>query len=466
MTQGRGTRDERLGTVRWTSAGGRHPAGAAAQRPRVSGSARLLAVALTLALPCTSDAQPAQTYVIRGGTVVPVTGPRIPNGTVVIANGRIQTVGGADVQAPQGATAIDATGLFVYPGMIDAGTSLGLTEIGSVPGGEDTREIGDFNPQGIALTAVNPHSELIPVTRVNGVTTAVTGPEGGIVSGTASLLDLMGWTPDEMGINPRAAMVMSYPSAGGGGGRFGGFGGRQQSAAERTEAMNRQVRALYSYLADARAYADVKARTGADGGPSRANQAMEAMIPVVRGEMPVIFDVQSADQIRGVLAVADSFKLKVILRGVREAWRLADTLAARQIPVIVGPTTQAPGSDAYDELYAQPGVLARAGVKLAFQTADAANARNLPYNVALAVAYGLDPDEAMKSITINPAQIFGVADRYGSLEPGKVANVFVSTGDPLDVRSTVKHLFIRGQLVPFTDRHTELYDRFMGRPKP
>jgi imidazolonepropionase-like amidohydrolase len=411
---------------------------------------------------------PAQssTYVIRGGTVVPVVGPRIPNGTVVIANGQIQAVG-ANVQAPQGATIVDATGLFVYPGMIDAGTSLGLTEIGSVPGGEDTREIGDFNPQGVALTAVNAHSELIPVTRVNGVTTAITSAEGGLVSGTAALMDLWGWTSDEMGIKPRAAMVMNYPSSAGGGGRGGGgFGGPQQSAAERSEAMNRQVRALRSYLADAKAYADLKARAGSNAAPARVNQAMEAMIPVVRGEMPVIFDVASADQIRGVLALADSFKLKVILRGVREGWQLADTLAARQIPVIVGPTTQAPGVDAYDELYAQPGVLAKAGVKIAFQTADAANSRNLPYNAALAVAYGLDAEEALKAITINPAQMFGVADRYGSIEPGKVANVFVTTGDPLDVRSVVKHLFIRGQPVPLTDRHSDLYEQFRARPKP
>ncbi len=428
-----------------------------------------MALGMTAVFGATVQAQ-GPTYVIRGGTVVTVTGASIPNGTVVIQNGRIQAVG-ANVQAPAGATAVDATGLFVYPGMIDAGTQLGLTEIGSVPGSEDTREIGDFNPQNVALTAVNPHSELIPVTRVNGVTTVITSAEGGLMSGSAALMDLLGWTPDEMGVKPRAAMVMTYPSLGGGG--FGGFGGgfgqNQQSAAERRENMNRQVRELRAFLADARAYAEVKSRAGGTDGAnaSRVNQKMEALIPVIRGEMPVIFDVNNADQIRGVLALADSFKLKVIIRGAREAWRLADTLAARGIPVIVGPTTQAPGADdPYDMLYAQPGVLAKAGVKIAFQTSDAANSRNLPYNVALATAYGLDSTEAIKSITINPAQIFGVADRYGSIEPGKVANVVVTTGDPLDVRSTVKHLFIRGMKVPLTDRHTELYEQFRARPKP
>lgn len=407
------------------------------------------------------------TYVIRGGTVVPVVGARIPNGTVVISGGKIQAVG-ANVQAPQGATVIDATGLFVYPGMIDSGTELGLTEIGSVPGSTDTREIGDFNPQDVALTAVNAHSELIPVTRVNGVTTVITSATGALMSGSAALMDLWGWTPDEMAIKPRVAQVMSYPSSGGFGGRGGGFGGRPQGDA--SETASRQVRAMRDFFADARAYADVKAKAAAGGSAPnapRVNQAMESLIPALRGEMPVIFDVSSIDQIRGVLTLADSFKLKVILRGPRDAWRVADTLAARNIPVIVGPTTQAPGSDdPYDALYAQPGVLAKAGVKIAFQTSGASDSRDLPYNAALATAYGLDMDEAIKAVTINPAQIFGVADRYGSLEAGKVANVMVTTGNPLDVRSNVKYLFIRGEAVPLTDRHTKLYEQFRARPKP
>jgi imidazolonepropionase-like amidohydrolase len=419
-------------------------------------------------LTSTALAQPQTgTYVIRGGTVVPVVGAQIPNGTVAIAQGKIQAVG-ANVQAPAGATIIDATGLYVYPGMIDSGTDLGLTEIGSVPGSTDTREVGDFNPQDVALTAVNAHSELIPVTRVNGVTTVITSATGALMSGSAALMDLWGWTPDEMAIKPRVAQVMSYPSASGGFGRGGGFGGRGQG--DGAETASRQARAMRDFFADARAYADVKAKLAAGGSVPNApkvNQAMESLVPVIRGEMPVIFDVNSIDQIRGVLTLADSFKLKVILRGARDAWRVADTLAARGIPVIVGPTTQAPGpDDPYDAIYAQPGVLAKAGVKIAFQTSGASDVRDLPYNAALATAYGLDMDEAIKSLTINPAQIFGVADRYGSLEPGKVANVIVTTGNPLDVRSNVKYLFIRGDAVPLTDRHTKLYEQFRARPKP
>ena len=410
---------------------------------------------------------PSGVYVIRGGTVVPVVGAQIPNGVVVIQNGKIQAVG-ATVTPPQGATIIDATGLFVYPGMIDGGTTLGLTEIGSVPGSTDTREIGDFNPQDVALTAVNAHSELIPVSRVNGVTTVLTSATGALMSGSGALIDLWGWTPDEMAIKQKAVQVMSYPSTGGGGRGFGGGGGFGRNQGDAAETMSRQVRAMRDFLADARSYADVRAKTAANSpNAPRVNQAMESLIPAIRGEMPVIFDVSTVDQIRGVLALADSFKLKVVLRGPRDAWRVADTLAARGIPVIVGPTTQAPGpDDPYDALYAQPGVLAKAGVKIAFQTSGASDVRDLPYNAALATAYGLSMDDALKAVTINPAQIFGVGDQYGSLQAGKVANVVVTTGNPLDVRSNVKYLFIRGQQVPLTDRHTKLYEQFRARPKP
>ena len=404
--------------------------------------------------------------VIQNATIVPVTAPRIERGTILIRGNRIEALG-PNVAAPADARIIDGTGLFVYPGMIDAGTQLGLTEIGSVPGGDDTQELGDFNPHNVAVTAVNPHSELIPVTRVNGVTTAITSAEGGIISGQAGLIDLVGWTPAEMAVRRQAAMVVNYPAlAGGGFGGGGGGGGPQRSDAERREELDRRTRSLRSYFADAKSYADVKGRVANAGGVRRVNQAMEAMTPVMRGEMPVIFDLTTADQIRGVLALADSFALKVVLRGAREAWRLADTLAMRKIPVIVGPTTSVPGAeDPYDMTYANPGVLARAGVKIAFQTSDAANSRNLPYNAALAVAYGLDADAALRALTINAAEIFGVADRYGSLAPGKIANVVVTTGDPMDVRSVVRHLFIRGEMVPLDDRHTRLYEQFRARPK-
>ncbi len=401
-------------------------------------------------------------WVIRNATIVPVTGATIAKGTVVVRGGKIVSVG-PDAAAQPGDSVIDATGLFVYPGMIDAGTRLGLTEISSVPGGEDQQELGDFNPQDAALTAVNPGSTLIPVTRSNGVTTAITSPRGGLVSGQAALIDLAGWTPQEMAVAAPAAMVMTYPRTGGGG-RFGRRGGGPEGA----EQTNRQVLALKGFLAQARAYADIKARLAAGAaGMQPTSLAMAAMVPVMRGEEPVIFDVETADQIRGVLALADSFGIKVVLRGAKEAWRFADTLAARHIPVIVGPTTEDVASDEpYDEIYANPGVLAKAGVTIAFQTNDAHASRDLPYNAALAEAFGLPADQALAAVTINPARIFGVADRLGSIEPGKEGTLIVTDGDPLDARHGPRYVFIRGDLIPFNDKHTLLYEEYRARPRP
>jgi imidazolonepropionase-like amidohydrolase len=426
-----------------------------------------LALLLSASLPNPVSAQtgaPAPAshgWVIRNATIVPVTGPRIERGTVVIRDGRIEAAG-VDAAGQSGDSVIDATGLFVYPGLIDAGTRLGLTEIGSVPGGEDQQELGDFNAQDAALTAVNPGSDLIPVTRSNGVTTAITSARGGLVSGQAALIDLVGWTPQEMAVRAPAAMVMTYPRTGGG--RFA----RRQPQAEQGDLTNRQVQALSSFLASAKAYADVKSRlaSGAQG-EQTTSLGMEAMVPVMRGEEPAIFDVETMEQIRGVLALADTFGLKVVLRGAKEAWRLADTLAARHIPVIVGPTTAdvSPG-EPYDEIFANPGVLARAGVKIAFQTNDAHESRDLPYNAALAEAYGLSADDALKAVTINPAEIFGVGDRLGSIERGKEATLIVTDGDPLDARYGARLVFIRGELVPFNDRHTRLYDQYRARPRP
>lgn len=420
----------------------------------------VLATPLVGQAPAVQPSSRPDTYAITNTTIVPVVGGRVVNGTVVIRNGRIEAAG-AGVATPAGATVIDGRGLFVYPGLIDSGDRMGLTEIGSVPGGQDTQELGQYNPQNDVLTAVNPSSVHIPVTRANGVTSAITSAEGGMIQGTAALIDLAGWTPDEMATKGRVAMVMTFPRVGGGGGR-GGFRGGQGQGGDAAATQNRQVQELYEYLRNAKAYND-------RSNPVPQNLAFAALGPALKGEVPVIFDVQTEGQIRGVLALADTFKLKVVLRGATQAWMLADTLAARKIPVVVGPLTAIPDGDApYDAVYANPGVLAKAGVQIAFQTNDGGegDARNLPYNAALATAYGLDPEEALRAVTINPARIWGVADRIGSIEPGKVANLFVTNGDPLDVRTQVKHVFIRGQLMEWDDRHTQEYRKWRARPRP
>jgi imidazolonepropionase-like amidohydrolase len=437
------------------------------------GAWRVASAALALVLaPVISEAQ--GTFVIRGGTVVPVTGPRIPNGTVVLQNGRITAVG-ASVQAPAGATEINATGMFVYPGLINAGTNMGLTEMGGVPGPVDTREIGDFNPQNIATTGVNVGSEHIGVTRANGITSVITVQGGSVLSGLAGLINLAGYTNEEMIAKEKVALLLSWPSAGGGGGRGRG-GGRGFAiggapGVDPTVAYQNNVRQIYRWFAEAKAYGDVKARLTANGAQPpvgwHANLRYDAMIPAVRGEMPILVDANTVAQMRDVIRFMDSLKVKVIIHGASEGWQYADSLAARQVPVILDGVTGVPGNDdPYDLIYSNPGVLQKAGVQLGFATGGASSARDLPYEVGLSIAYGMDAEEGLKAMTINPARMFGVDRDYGSIEVGKVANVIVTTGDPIDIRSLIKEVFVKGQRMKFDDRHTELYERYRARPKP
>ncbi len=415
--------------------------------------------------------------VIRNATVIPVSGPRMQNASVVMQDGKIAAVG-ANVQVPAGAQVIDATGMFVYPGLINAGTNLGLVEIGGVPGPVDTRELGDFNPQDVVMTAVNAQSEHIAITRANGITSAVTVAGGSVMSGLAALINLYGYTNRDMIAKEKLALLLSWPNAGGGGGRgrgggggrFGGLGGGG-SAAERMAAYQRQVRQIYDWFGDAKAYADVKSRMTANGAQLpisfHENLKYDAMTPAIRGQMPVLVDANTVEQMRDVIRFADSLNVKVVIHGAREGWKYADTLAMKHIPVVVPPlTSEPPSDDPYDEVYANPGVMAKAGVMLAFETGGASSARDLPYEVGLAEAYGLDPEEALRGITINPAKMFGVDNEYGSIEVGKVANVIVTTGDPIDIRSLIKEIFIRGERMKFDDRHTLEYEKFRARPKP
>jgi imidazolonepropionase-like amidohydrolase len=415
-----------------------------------------------------------QTYVIRNATVVPVTGPRIPNGTVVIQDGKITAVG-ANVSAPAGATVIDAAGQFVYPGFIDSGTQIGLTEIGGVPGPVDTRELGDFNPHLLTTTAVNVGSEHIGVTRANGITTVLTAPGGSVMSGIAGLVNLAGYTNQEMIAKQRTALLLSWPNLGGGGGGRGGGRGRGGGGGaitpEARAQYDRQVRQIYRWFQDARAYNDVKTRLSSNGAQLpvswKADLRYEGMAPALQGQMPVLVDANTVEQMRDAIRFSDSMKVRIVIRGAREGWQFADTLAARRIPVVVGPLTGQPGADEpYDLVYANPGVMQKAGVMLAFQSGSTSSARDLPYTVGLGIAYGLDAEEALKAVTINPARIWGVESEYGSIEPGKWANLMVATGDPIDIRTTIKEVFVKGQRMRFDDRHTDLYEHYRARPKP
>jgi imidazolonepropionase-like amidohydrolase len=420
------------------------------------------------ASPLKLAAQSNEAYAIRNARIVTVTGGVIEKGTVVISNGKIAAVG-ANVNVPSNAKVIDATGLSVYPGMIDSGTTLGLEEIGSVAGGQDTSEIGDNNANIHVNVSVNASSTHIPVTRVNGITTALTAPQGGLIAGQSALINLAGWNWKEMTLKTPVAMHINFPTAGFGG-RGGGFGGFQnpRSITELRREQDNQIDNLKKILNEAKAYGEARDARARDTSLPKLDVDLkkEALIAVVRGQVPVVVEVQMARDIKKAIEFADEMKLKIIISGGLEANKVADLLKAKNIPVIIGPVLRYPTNedDPYDAPFTNAGLLAKAGVKIAFQTGDSAYSRNLPYHAGMAAAFGLPKEEALKAVTIYPAEIWGVADKVGSIEVGKVANLIVTDGDPLEILTQVKHLFINGHQVSLTSRHTELYDKYKVRP--
>jgi imidazolonepropionase-like amidohydrolase len=410
---------------------------------------------------------PTDTYAIRNVRIITVTGPVIESGTVVIANGKIAAVG-ANASVPSGAKVIEGKGLSVYPGMMDADTEIGLTEIGSVAGSVDTNEIGDNNANIHVDVAIRPDSSHIAVTRVNGITSALTAPRGGLIAGQSAILNLDGWTPREMILKSPVAMHINWPGGGGGRGFGGEFGGQQRSATELRREQEKQIESLKKILRDAAAYGDAKDARAKDPSLPKQNVdlKLEALIPVVRGQMPVVINANLERDIKSAIAFVGEMKLKAIISGGAEAYRVADQLKAKNIPVIVGPVLRVPvrEDDPYDAAFTNAGLLSKAGVKIAFQTNDSAYSRNLPYHAGMAAAFGLPKEEALKAVTIYPAEIFGVADRVGSIEQGKIANLIVTDGDPLEIRTQIKHVFINGRDIPLISRHTELYEKYKARP--
>jgi imidazolonepropionase-like amidohydrolase len=400
------------------------------------------------------------TVAIRNATIVPVSSATIPNGTIVFSNGLITAVG-ATVNIPANATVIDGTGLFVYPGLIDAGSHVGLEEISAVPGTVDTAELGDINPNARAEVAVNPHSNVIPVTRVNGITSVVTEPEGGIISGSSAMINLAGWTPQEMTLKAPLAMHIHFPRL-----RTNSFDEQPQDEEATKEAAKnytKQIDKLRDVFRDAQAYSKASA---AHVKRVDRDLILEALVPVVEGREPVVMHANLERDIRAALKFADEFKLKVILADAEDVARVIPELKSRNIPVILGPILSLPPreDDPYDLVYSNAKTLNDAGIAFAIQSSDAHNARNLPYNAAACAAFGLPKDAALRSVTLAPAQIFGVAEKVGSLETGKLANIIVTDGDPLEIVTHVKHLFIAGEEITLDTNQTLLYQKFKSRP--
>lgn len=393
------------------------------------------------------------TFVLTNATLVTVTNGTIENGTLIISDGRIEAMG-SNITIPDDAENIDCSGHFIYPGFIDGGTRLGLSEVGSVDLTNDYREIGDFKPHMQALTAVNPNSVAIPVTRVNGVTTVLTQPSGGLVPGKAALINLMGYTPDQMFAGFKG-VVMNFPNSG----KRGWWDRRSEEEIRKEYLRNlKNINEIWDQIAF---FQEIQDTEDAEYRPE-----MEAMLPVLDGEEALLIEVNKADDIKAAIKWVQERDIpKPVFTGVAEGWRVAEELAEAGIPVITGPVLSTPtrASDRYDRPYANPGLMLEAGVKVAIRSNDTENVRNLPFNAGFAATYGMGKEEALKAITIVPAEIFGVDDQIGSLEVGKVANLFVATGDPFEMKTDITHLFISGYNVPIDSRHIQLYEEFLER---
>jgi imidazolonepropionase-like amidohydrolase len=393
----------------------------------------------------------AQTIAITGGTVYPVSGPKIEHATVLIRDGRIVAVG-ANVTVPADATKIDATGKWVTPGLIDGAGQMGLTEISAVPADNEAALRGsDIAASFNVAEGINPASNLIPVTRVEGVTTTLASPGGAWIQGQAVLIDLDGATIEQMLIKSPVGIVvdMSEGSKGAGGNSRAGVAGRLRRVFNDALEYSRR-KADYS-----RAQMQQLAAPAAE---------LEALLPALRGQLPLIVYANRVSDIRTALRIGREYKLKLILAGGAEGWEIAADIAAAGVPVLVEPMDNIPSYDALGIRYENAALLAKAGVKVSLLETDTHNSRRIRQQAGNAVSFGMTWDQALRAVTLTPAETFGVAGQYGSLDAGKVANVVVWSGDPFELSTGVDHLFIRGKEIPLRSRQTELLERYRTLP--
>ncbi|HUQ49594.1 MAG TPA: amidohydrolase family protein [Terriglobales bacterium] len=421
--------------------------------------------------PAASAAAPSPTIVLRGGKLLTISHGVIENGVLVMENGKITAVGAAaSVAVPKNAKVIDATGMTIYPGLIDSRTQLGLTEISAVDMSNDLVEASEqIMPHMLVEDAFHAESELIPVTRMNGITNAVIVPSSrNTLPGQMSFIQLAGKDRDEMLVLRSFAMPLNFTGA-----QRRRDGGAPRFPATRM-GMATQLRQTFIDAQDyAQKWTEFEKKSGepekADSkdakkdksSPPKRDLKYEALLPYLKGKKPVVLTAEESSDLKVALRLAKEFNLKIILGEVTYAHNMLDEIAATKLPVIVGNIYDAPkNGQRYDSVYSLPAELAKRGVKFAFGSYENHHARNLPYEASHAVAFGLSYEEAMKALTLNPAEIWGVADKLGSLDVGKMANVVVANGDPLDVKTDVKHVFIAGKEVPMTSRQTQLRDAY------
>ncbi len=408
----------------------------------------------------------AETVALVGGTIHPVSGDVIQTGTVVFTDGKITAVG-ANVEVPAGARQVDVSGEHVYPGMIAANTVLGLVEVSSVRGTRDMAEVGNINANSRAMVALNADSWLIPVARANGILTVLTATTGGVVSGTSAIWNLDGWNWEEMTLVPDAGLHIRWPSMVTSSGWW-----VTKSEEEQKKDREKKLKELKEAFDDARAYMKAREAMANGGAHQPVDVRWEAMIPALKGEMKLFIHADEYQQIDSAIKFADEEGFEdVVIVGGMDSWRLADELAAANIPVVLESANGLPRRnwEAYDEAFTVARKLHEAGVLFCFSMGgsrgDAGHMRSMPYQAGHAAAFGLPKEEALKGLTLNAARILGVDDRLGSIEVGKDANLIVTDGDPVEIMTHINMAFIGGADVTMESRHTGLFDKYRNRPR-
>jgi len=422
-------------------------------------------VGLNVAIAAASAAIPpapapvAGPVAIVGGKLLTISHGVIEKGTIVLIDGKIAAIGSAGtVKVPQGAKVIDASGMTVYPGLVDAETNLGLVEIGSDQMTTDTAEPSDeIMPHMQVYDAFPAETTRIPIARLNGITTAVVAPAArDSIAGQDMFIQLDGKDRDEMILQRDIALAVNFTPAQR---RITGGRGGGGSYPMTRMGLITQLRQAFN---DALEYKAKKEAAGKKPGPAfKVDLRYEALLPYLAGEKPVIAGIIDAQDLEPFMQVAQEFHLKVILNHLSHAQDDLDKIAAYRVPVIFSSIWELPDADErFDAVYSMPGEMAKRGIKVAIATDNMQKDRNLPYAAGFAAAYGMPYDEALKSITLNPAEMLGMGDKYGSLDVGKVANVIIANGDPLDARTDVKQVFIDGKAMEMVSRQTILRDEY------
>lgn len=406
-------------------------------------------------------------YLLSGATVHTATGKTITNGNVLVVDGRIGAVGGKLEAAV--ARKIDLKGMHLYPGLISASSPLGLVEIGAVRATRDYSEVGSYTPDVLSWLAVNPDSELIPVARAGGVAYSLAVPRGGVVSGQSGLIQLDGWGMEEMAFAKPIALHLFWPSM-----RLRlqekdrmSDPGKWKSPKDQDKQRQERVDEITEFIRDARVYLRAR-KASPDAVPV---PAWEAMRDYVTRKKPVYVHADDLRQIKSTVNWAATNQLRIVISGGRDAWMAKGLLASNDVPVVYEHVLAQPArdTDAHDQPFRNPAVLAEAGVEVAISLGmarfSASVARDLSHAAAHAARHGLSEEQALQMITINPARIMGVADQIGTIEKGKLATMIVTDRPLLDVRANVKRMWIAGEEVDLNSRHTRLYQRYLKRPK-